>query len=60
MGEESTQDTHFSSVKLGGFFVVLLQLDVVAAQATVYITARSNVSELLKPTVDAAEAVLRG
>jgi len=52
-------DTHFTSVKLGGFFTVLLQLDVVAAQATVYITARSNVAELLKPTVDAAEAVLR-
>jgi len=52
-------DTLFTSVKLGGFFTVLLQLDVVTAQATVYITARSNVAELLKPTVDAAEAILR-
>jgi hypothetical protein len=55
-----TQDSYFTSVKLGGFFVVLLQLDVAVAQATVYVTARSNITEFLKPVTDVVEAVLRG
>jgi AP-1 complex subunit beta-1 len=53
-------DSYFTSVKLGGFFVVLLQLDVAVAQATVYVTARSNITEFLKPVTDVVEAVLRG
>ena len=57
--DAALQDSYFTSVKVAGFFTVLLQLDVAVAQSSVYITTRSNVSELLKPVTDVVEAVLR-
>lgn len=53
------QDSYFTSVKLGSFFTVLLQLDVAVAQSSVYITTRSNIGEFLKPVTEVVEAILR-